>query len=134
MRRSPRVRSGVGVCVFTIRPRSWSGPEPGSRPHTVSIAAPGVILAVRVSVTLTWRIAASERVPGAVAVIRASLPHRGTTRPKQTLVAWRSARTEGNAISEGRYFGTMLNDTTCRRAAIGGSFAAPPGMAAQAKS
>ena len=102
-------------------------------PHCVGRRV-GVIEAVRVSVTLAWRIAASEPVPGAVAVIRASLPHRGTTRQKQTLVAWRSARTEGNAISEGRYFGTMLNDTTCRRAAIGGSFAAPPGMAAQAKS
>ena len=133
MRRSPRVRSGVGVCVHDQAPFVVGARTRQQAPHR-SIAAPGVILAVRVSVTLAWRIAASERVPGAVAVIRASLPHRGTTRPKQTLVAWRSARTEGNAISEGRYFGTMLNDTTCRRAAIGGSFAAPPGMAAQAKS
>ena len=122
------------MCVFTIRPRLRSAPEPGSTPHTVSVVAPSVILASRVSLTLTGALPQRTR-PGSrrrhTSELAASRDNAAKTNP--SCVAERAHR--GKTIFRlGRYFGTMLNDTTCRRAAIGGSFAAPPGMAAQAKS
>ena len=85
------VRSGVGVCVHDQAP-FVVGARTRRCPHTLSVAAPGVILAVRVSVTLP-----------AHAPRHSAVALRASSDPSATLVEW-SAH-EGNAIRK-RYFGT----------------------------